>query len=382
MKTPQPKFTITYNGTNITADVSKYYISCTYTDKVEGESDEIAIELDDTDGLWRGSWYPDKGATLTLEIEFNGQKLKAGTFQVDEIEQSGPPHTVNIKALAAGIQKALRTKTSKAYDKTTLRGLAQFIASKYGMTVEGEIEAINIERVTQHREKDLAFLRKVGLEYGYIFSVRDKKLIFTTQEKLEKGSEVTTIDLTELISYSLRDKAVEVYKDATVKYKDPKTNTVVQGKVGVDEIANKDGVGFNYITSGDTAASHVRAENAQQAKAKARALLYRKNTKQNEGRIELPGNPLLVAGINFMLTGLGVLSGKYHVTQSTHRITKDGGYITELEVKRVGGAKDKAQQKPKKIARKPATPQLSASAATTTQITNADGKSFTVINSN
>jgi phage protein D len=100
-------------------------------------------------------------------------------------------------------------------------------------------------------------------------------------------------------------------------------------------------------------AAHRRPE---QAKAKARARLYRENTKQNEGNITIPGNTLLVAGINIMLTGLGVLSGKYHVLESVHKIDRGSGYVTDVKIKRVGGVKDKKQQqaKPrKKVAKAP-----------------------------
>ena len=110
-----PKFTVLYNNKNITTDIAKYMLSITYSDKTSGESDEIEIELDDTDGLWQNSWYPEKGAKLTLTIE----ELKCGVFEIDEIEIKGPPDTVSIRAMATGITNSLRTKKSDAHENKT-----------------------------------------------------------------------------------------------------------------------------------------------------------------------------------------------------------------------------------------------------------------------
>ena len=72
-----PKFTVLYNNKNITADISKHMLSLTYNDKTEGESDEIEIEVEDVDLKWQNSWYPEKGAKLTVTIE----NLKCGVFE-------------------------------------------------------------------------------------------------------------------------------------------------------------------------------------------------------------------------------------------------------------------------------------------------------------
>lgn len=371
-----PVFKITYNGKDITADLSDTYLSCQYEDKVEGESDELSITLDDTSGKWTGSWYPEKGAKLTLDIEYKGEKLKCGTFEIDQIDVSGPPAQVVIKAIAAGIGNALRSKGSKAYDKQTLRGIANLIAKKHGFTVQGEIENIQIERVTQHREGDLEFLKRLSSEYGYVFNVRDKKLVFTSLYKLEESKKVTELDRTELLDWSFSDKAVAVYKESSVKHFNPKKGEVVQSKTDVENIKNKDGIGFNYITSKDSANSYVRAENPAQAQAKSKALLYRMNTKQNEGSVRIDGNCKVVAGVNIMLTGLGVISGKYHILRSRHTIDRSRGYGTELEVKRVAGVEDKKQQTAKKAKKAAAAP---ATKTNVNRITNRDGIGFNTI---
>ncbi len=341
MNVRQPIFKVEYAGKDITSDVSSNLISVTYTDHAEGESDEIEIQLEDSEGLWRGDWYPTKGEKITLSIGYDNQLMPCGTFEVDEIELSGPPDTLCIRGLAAPIKGALRTKNSSAHENKTLREIANTIAGKNGLSVTGEIEDIRFDRVTQNRETDLGFLKRISYEYGHVFSVRDKKLIFTTIYKLEEGDAVQVIDRSDISSYSIQDKTGNSFKKAEVKYANPADKKVVD--------ASKDEDDSEDITKGDTLVLTTKAENQKQAEQKAKAALHRANSRQQEGSISLEGQPLLVAGNNFEFTGMGKISGKYHIVRSRHKITRSGGYSTDLEIKRVGyvEVKKQASKKPK-----------------------------------
>lgn len=332
METLKPKIRLIYAGKDITSDVSKYLSRLTYTDKTEGNTDEIQIELEDTDGLWIGEWYPQKGDQIQLFIGYDTM-VDCGTFEVDEIRASGPPEVVTICGLAAAIKKKLRTKNSRAYESQTLRQIAQTIAVNNGLTVEGTIENIRLARVTQDQETDLGFLRRIAGEYGYLFSVRGTKLIFTSIYDVEKGKPVRVIDRADIANYSFTDKVNETFAGAKVSYNDPVTGKVVEHT----ENKSQSATGEDFDTSSvDVLEMRTKAENKQQAEAKAKAALYRANSKQIEGRISIEGDPIMVAGNNFELTGMGALSGKFHVEQSVHAIDGDGGYTTALEIKRVG----------------------------------------------
>lgn len=350
-KVVRPLFKLTIAGKDVTSDIANMVLSISYTDKAEGESDEVDITLEDSDGLWRGSWYPNKGDKMQLWIGYTDLQVNCGEFVIDEIEMSGPPDTMSISGLAAAITKAVRTKNSTAHEQKNLKQIVQEIAGKNGLSVEGEIEAIKIERVTQHRETDLAFLKRLGEEYGYLFSVRGDKLVFTNIFKLEDGKVVRQVDRTDLIRHSLRDKGVKTFKQSQVKYHNPKTAKVVEAKV--DSKENADKYAYSQITAVDTKEIRVKAENKQQANLKAKALLHKDNSCQQEGSITIIGDPLMLAGNNFELTGLGTLSGKYHIMKSRHSISRGGGYETEVEIKRVGFVSiEKQKPKPRKPAQR------------------------------
>lgn len=325
-------YRLLYNNKNITDDVSRFAISVTYTDKTEKESDEISIELEDSDQLWQNEWYPEKGAKLYLEIIQDGKILKCGNFTLDEINNSGSKSSgdkVTLRAIATGIKQKLRTRQSFANENKTLRQLAETIASRHGLTLQGTGDVLDliIDRVTQWRETDIGFLNRIGQEYGAMFSVRDDKLVFTSVYDIEASTHIASLDKIHLIEYDVSDKSFLTYREARVKFHHPTkkkviTYTVKETNPAIDQ------------TKADVLELVVKAETEAQAEAKAKAALYRKNSLQQGGHIKVPGNIRYIAGVNIELTGLGVCSGIYHVTQSEHTITKSGAYECEMEIKR------------------------------------------------
>ena len=120
-----PIFTLWYLKKDITSDITPYVTRVTYSDNIKNESDTIEVELDDTDGRWLDKWYPGKGDTLTLKMGYQGEKLLAcGTFSIDEIEVNAPPSTVSIRGVATSVNNALRTKSNRGFENTTLAAIA------------------------------------------------------------------------------------------------------------------------------------------------------------------------------------------------------------------------------------------------------------------
>lgn len=324
-KVKKPVFFLEYEQKDITAYITPFVLSVTYTDYEHGKSDEIEIQVEDREHLWKSSWYPAKGDVLTLKIGYEGEGLlPCGSFEIDEIELSAPPDTVTLRGLGTNIKKALRQENTKAYENMSLKEIASEIAQKHGLKLVGEIKDIKIRRITQKQERDIAFLKRLAEDYGYVFKITDGKLVFYEVEKLESADSIFVIDRKDMISFSLRDKTHELYKACEVSYHDPKSKRLITHTVEAEG-----------IVKGDVLKIHERCENKEQAIAKAKAALVRKNGLQTEGSITVIGNPKLVAGSNIEITGLYALSGKYHIKSSRHTIDRASGYKTELEVKRV-----------------------------------------------
>lgn len=333
---PKPRFQVLYNDKDITEDITRSLIDLSYMDAVTGKADELEITLEDVDAKWRSSWYPDKGAILKLKIGYETALADCGEFHIDEIELSGPPDVVRIKATSAKVTSAMRTRNSGAFESVTLKQVAEKIAAKHGLTVTGKFYTLRVDRITQNEETDLAFLSRLAAQYGFVFSVRGSNMFFSSVYDLEDGTPVIEIDRAQLMSYSLRDSTADTYQAAEVKYKNPKSGEMVDYQYKTETFKNKDGETFTKVTRGDVLKIKQKAENRGQAEAIAKAALHGKNSRQQQGSVVVEGFPLLVSGNNFELTGLGVLSGKYNIERSSHRIDRGGGYVTELEIKRVG----------------------------------------------
>ncbi len=400
------QYTVTYNNKDISKDISQFLLLIEYKDKTEGEADELTLELENVDALWENDWYPEKGAKLTASMGKN-LLMNCGEFEIDEIELSFPPDVVNIKAISTKITGNLRTKKSTAHENTTLKQIVEKVANDNGLKVEGTIEEIKFIRRTQNNETDLAFLQRLAFDYGYMFSVKGSRLVFTSIYEIIAGNSIRTIDRNDCRHGSILDKSAKVYRKAVVKHHNPTTNKVVEYTIKPIKVLNADGLEYEIIaplsayvdkikntkkheafikkypnapagyeevsdtmtlqefinqeneqriqaassgtplpdmgagyessiTEDDLNITNANVEDEQQAEAVGNAALLRNNINQQEGNITIEGNEIFVAGVNFQFTGIGKLSGKYHVCRSTHSIDRDSGYKTSLEIKRVG----------------------------------------------
>lgn len=331
-----PVFKLKYLGTDITSSIRDLTTSISYTDKLEGESDELEICLDNSDLRWMDSWTPKEGDLAELRMGYQGEALLGPvSFEIDEPEYSGPPDVLRLRGVATPITKSLRQKNTVAYENTTLKAIAQTIASKHGLELVGDVPEIKLERVTQKDESDLNFLRETAAEYGLVFKVEScKKLVFYKESELEAAAPVLTIKRNQISSYRLRRGAKGTYKSAEVNYLDPKTGDYISVKIDADgkEVATQTD-GKSEVASGDVLKIRERCENREQAEIKATEQLRRANRGQVEGSLELEGMVTIAAGINIMLEGFRNLSGKYQVSEVRHDLTRSRGYKSSVQLK-------------------------------------------------
>lgn len=332
MQVFSPKFKVTYAGKDITEDISRTLIMVSYVDHVTGETDEIEIKVDDSDGLWRGSWFPKKGDQIKLEIGVN-PVLNCGTFEIDEIEIAGPPDVISIKGIGAGVSSPIRTKKSVAHENKTVTQIVQSVADAHAY--EPVLDNFNfvLGRVSQNRESDLQFLSRLAGDYGAAFSVRGNQLTFVKKSTIESAAPIKTLTRGDLTKYSFKDKSFETYAKAKLGVHDPAESSIIETDVEGNEIDSED-----TLVMEDSAYNQVDAE------AKAEAALSAKNTKETDAHITVYGDPDLVSGVNFDLTGMGEISGTYHIETSTHKVDRNGGYTTDLEIKRVAKFTDPSKK--------------------------------------
>ncbi|ECY1971340.1 phage protein D [Salmonella enterica] len=333
---PQPAYRLVYNRKDITHDVSVYVTSVSYTDRLSGESDEIQVDLEDSEGRWRDAWYPGKGDTLTLQMGYAGEPLReCGTFSIDEIELSGPPDSVSLRGLATSVTVAMRTKVSRGFENTTLAAIAQRIAGKHHLQLQGQIEPLTLDRVTQYDETDLAFLKRLARDYGYLVKVTHTHVIFSSLDKLRDAPPTFTFTRLDISRYSLRDTINRIYKGAKHRSQNSRTKQVVTYQAdGGESTTTVSTATRGKNTSADTLTLSGRSGNQGTAARRTRAALNLKNQYQKVATLSMAGNIRLRAGHNVTLTGFGASDGKWLTGSVRHSMTRSGGYTMDVDVAR------------------------------------------------
>ncbi|MBK1596459.1 phage late control D family protein, partial [Escherichia coli] len=103
-----PAFSISIEGRDITTVLDNRLMSLTLADNRGFEADQLDLELDDADGK---IVLPRRGAVITLALGWKGLPLfPKGAFTVDEIEHTGAPDRLTIRARSADFRETLNTR--------------------------------------------------------------------------------------------------------------------------------------------------------------------------------------------------------------------------------------------------------------------------------
>lgn len=169
---PRPIFRLLVNGRDITVDISARLISISLTDNRGMEADQLDIRLSDHDGLLA---MPPKGATLRLWLGWSDTGLvDKGSYTADEIEHSGAPDVLGIRARSADLRKGLARKRERSWHGKTLGDLVRTIAAEYGLQplVHASLGAIDLPHIDQTNESDLNLISRLAQDHDAIASIK------------------------------------------------------------------------------------------------------------------------------------------------------------------------------------------------------------------
>ncbi|RRV04612.1 phage late control D family protein [Pseudomonas sp. v388] len=177
--------------------ISPRLISLDLTDNRGLEADQLSISLSDHDGLLA---IPRRGALIRLWLGWSDTGLiDKGTYTVDEIEHSGAPDVLSIRARSADLRKGLKTKRERSWSDTTLGDVLGDIASTNGLnaTVASELDGLSVLQLDQVNESDANLLTRLGEEYDAVATVKAGHLIFMPANggKTASGTDLPHINL-------------------------------------------------------------------------------------------------------------------------------------------------------------------------------------------
>ncbi|WP_336855496.1 phage late control D family protein [Pseudescherichia vulneris] len=176
-----PAFRVTLESKDITTTIEPRLISLTHTDNRGFEADQLDLELDDADGLLM---MPRRGAVLSLAIGWQGEPLYVkGKFTVDEIEHSGAPDRLTIRARSADFRNTLNIKREKSWHNTTVGAVVSEMAARHKLqqAIGDDMANQPVDHIDQTNESDGSFLMRLARQYGAIASVKNGNLMFIRQ---------------------------------------------------------------------------------------------------------------------------------------------------------------------------------------------------------
>ena len=342
----QALLSLLYEGKDISAAIAPYVISFSYTDNAHGKADDLQVHLEDRDSIWKGDWYPSKGARLITSIrcenwespEASPKIMHCGSFTIDEIEFSGPPDTVSIKAVSAAVTTSLRQqKKTKAWENASLEHVAQDIAEANGLELKYDGPDFPFQRMDQRESSDLGFLKRMAEQRGMCLKIADDTIILMHAKKYDAKSPIKTFTrgYSALKSFRFKDKTDGVYGDgAEINYHDP------VGKADKRFVGALSGEDQTYVKGspkkkgGDRLKVNRRIDDLEDGDDIVLAEARDANEDEFEGSLTVMGDPDLRATMTVGLVGFKHFDGTYFIDTATHAYDRGSGYSTELKLRK------------------------------------------------
>lgn len=314
----QPNFQILANQQDITETIKDRLLSLRITDESGMDSDTVEIHLDDREAAIQ---WPTKGAELDVTLGDSTPKLtRMGLYVVDEVEHSGFPLTMTLRAKAANMRASLKAPKTRSFDNITLGDLVTTIAQAHQLTakVATSLAAINIVHLDQTNESDLHVLTRLAKEQGAVAKSVAGFLVFVpkgdAQSATGKDLPVIDIPINQISRYRFTQAERSRYQSVTASWHD--NNAAEKQSVTL-------GSGEPVFSLRHTYATEANAKRA--AKAKLNALIRGSATLS----LTLLGNPNLQAEGKINVTGIrSPINGEWVITRVEHQLDNSGSITT------------------------------------------------------
>lgn len=322
-----------------------------------------------------------------------GLMLDCGRFWIDTVDFDLPQHTVSVKASSIPTDVHLKSKDeTRGWEDSSLQDIAGQIADENQMQLQWNSD-YNPEysRVEQNEENGLCFLKKRAKDAGLTIKCSRNQIIISDAQKMDEAAPSFMLVYGNVAAgggacYRMSGghfttRVMDSKKSAKIKYVNPETGRLTDEgysvkdddltKQDVDDQIN-DKVEYQSNSSGggsggraalvsrclalaaarekkakdsppsdqglwgdnlpaDNAGKGAGGSGAGQRKAKANC--REANKDKETATIDMSiGNPLIAAGMTFMLKGVGQFDGKWFIESARHTVGPQ--YDTSLGVRR------------------------------------------------
>jgi len=323
---PIPAWRVVLDGKDLTDRLAPRLLDLSLTESRGDEADQVDLRVHDHDGMLA---LPRRGVTLQVAIGFEGSGLfDKGTFKVDDVEHSGSPDIITIRARSADLTGAVRRRRERSWHDTTLGDILGAIAGEHSLrpAIAADLASIAVPHLDQANESDINLLTRLGRRFDAVATVKAGALIFAPigAGTTASGQPLPGVQITRASGdqhrYSVADR--EKYTGVRAYWGDRKAARRTGVLVGTPE--NEKKLQATYATA-EEARQHAEAEFKRLDRGTAQ-LSYRLAL----GRADIyPEQIVTVSGLKPEIDAANWL-----VTKATHTIDGSNGFQTSVELEK------------------------------------------------
>ncbi|MEZ2744293.1 phage late control D family protein [Halopseudomonas bauzanensis] len=320
---PRPIYRLVVNGQDITPKIEKRLLSLSLTDNRGLEADQLDFSLEDHDGQLA---IPPRRAAVQLWLGWQDTGLVyKGSYIVDEVEHSGAPDIISIRASSADLRAGLTRKRERSWHSVTLADIIYTVASAYSLkpVIDQVLGKIPVPHLDQADESDANLLTRLAGDHDAISSVKAGHLLLMPvgASKTASGIDLPHITLTRRDGDGHRwmEADRDAYTGVRAHYYNDNSAERLDAIIGNDDNIKT----LRHVYTDQQSALQAARAEWQRLQRGAATLSY---------TLAL-GRPDLMPEMTYSLTGI-----KQEITDTvwlaktvTHSLS-DSGYITSLEL--------------------------------------------------
>ncbi|MDO5609465.1 MAG: phage late control D family protein [Pseudomonadota bacterium] len=322
---PIPAWQVVMDGRDLTERMRPRLIDLTLTEARGKEADQLDLRIHDNDGRIA---LPARGVEIHAAIGWQDSGLiDKGIFVVDEVEYSGSPDIITIRARAADLTQPMRRRRERSWHGSTVGAILGDIAAEHGLkaSIDGALAGIAISHFDQTGESDANIITRLAERYDAVGTVKAKTLVFKPIGNGVTASGIILPDARIVRADGDQHRYSAIDRDGDYS--------------GVQAgWTDKSGASRQVVTVGSAKnAKQLKTTYNNEAEAREHATAEQNRIKRGAAKFDYTlalGRPDLYPEQRITITGFKpeIDNAKWLIKKVTHTITGSGGYITALEM--------------------------------------------------
>lgn len=321
---PSVIYRITVNDKDISSKINNRLIQLTIEDHRGLDADSVTIELSDHDGLIN---LPPKNAEIKIWIGWQSTGLVyKGKFTVKEVEHSGSPDVVHIRATSADMKKSFKQKKERSFHKKNIEQIISQIAYEHELVpnIHIDLGSIVLAHIDQN-ESDANLITRIADEHDAIATVKNGKLLFMPKGQAEtvKGNPLPQAEILRIDGdshrYSMTDGGDDISGVVCYYYDDKQAK---KQKITVGDTSQETKDIRHIYRDKDTA---IHAAKAEFKRLKRKTATFSLTLAYGLPEL-IPEMPISFLGFKTEINDIIWLG-----TNISHQLNSSGGYTTNVE---------------------------------------------------